>query len=319
MAKTNAGIIDLVDSQKAYSEESSRIRRELFQAEADLAEHQATLNEITGSRVAKPKSTNSVTGQKISTDELTKYRAVCGRLTFLQNKLNDYLLQQGFTEENKLVKEARDQMTEVAKTKNNLEEQYPELAELDFSAPTPVAGSASASNIGQLASLPTRIKTLKEQLLQIQAEAAKLDEAEAKIADLQRKKTVQEGNLKYFDITLQQARIDEALGPGRVSNIKAIQMPSPPFKDFKKFYKNIATLFFGGLFAGLAWAFLIEFYLDRSIKRPIEIQTKLKIPFFLSIPDLNQNGRKGLGAAARKQLEYKNGGASPATDGKLEV
>jgi len=37
---------------------------------------------------------------------------------------------------------------------------------------------------------------------------------------------------------LDQARIDEALGPGRVSNINEIQSPSPPYKDFTKFFKT---------------------------------------------------------------------------------
>jgi hypothetical protein len=53
-------------------------------------------------------------------------------------------------------------------------------------------------------------------------------------------------------------------------------------------------LAFGGIVAGLAWAFLIELVLDRSVKRPIEIESKLKVPLFLSIPDVNRNGHSRL-------------------------
>jgi Mrp family chromosome partitioning ATPase len=40
----------------------------------------------------------------------------------------------------------------------------------------------------------------------------------------------------------------------------------------------------------LAWAFLIEFYFDRSIRRPQDIERGLRIPLFLSIPDFGRNG-----------------------------
>ena len=180
--------------------------------------------------------------------------------------------------------------------------------------------TAEAADTVQVASLPLRIRSLRAQLAEIQDEAAKLDEAEAKISDLERTKKIQEGNYQYFATSLEQARIDEALGPGRVSNINVIQQPSPPYKDFSKFYKTIAMLVFGGLFAGLAWAFLIEFFLDRSVKRPVDLQSKLHIPFFLSIPDLNHNHRSRLAAAERRQLEYGGSKDLAATaNGALEI
>jgi Mrp family chromosome partitioning ATPase len=75
----------------------------------------------------------------------------------------------------------------------------------------------------------------------------------------------------------------------------------------------------------VAWAFLIEFYLDGSVKRPREIESRLKLPLFLSIPDLSQNGQKHLAQAAeRRQLQFNgngNGGGDPPAAGgdKLAV
>ena len=60
----------------------------------------------------------------------------------------------------------------------------------------------------------------------------------------------------------------------------------------------------GGILGGLALAFLIEFYLDRSVKRPTEIERKLKIPLFLSIPDVSKNGSRQ--RAGKRQLEIEN-------------
>jgi len=301
MAKTNAGIIgDVADAEKTYADENSRLRSDLLQAEAAFAQQKATVGDTLAS-THKSKDTNI---DDIPPATLAKYKSVCASLAYLQKKHNDYLFVDGYTEANRLVEETASQITETTKSKTDLEAKYPPLADLDYSPAAESAGGASsASAATDLASLPVKIQTLRDQLDQNQADSAKLEEAGIKISELEHKKTLQENNLKYFQTTLQQAQIDEALGPGQVSNIPSIQRPSPPYKEYGKFYKTIFGLCFGGFFAGLAWAILIEMFLDRSIKRPIEIQTKLKIPFFLSIPDLSQGGSRRALPVAR-QLGY---------------
>ena len=44
------------------------------------------------------------------------------------------------------------------------------------------------------------------------------------------------------------------------------------------------------MLGGIALAFLLELYLDPTLKRPIEVETRLHLPLFLSIPDAGQNG-----------------------------
>jgi uncharacterized protein involved in exopolysaccharide biosynthesis/Mrp family chromosome partitioning ATPase len=310
--KTKAGIISIETAEKTYAEQIARIRDEILQAQVDLAEHQIVL---------KPDATNTVPGAKISSDSLDEYQNVCTRLGFLERKQNDYLTQQGYTEENKLVKEVHAQIAETEKLKVNLEEKYPELA--GSYVPLPIISEQQASSSGggteQLASLQPKINVLKQQLIQIQAEAANVDEAGSKISDLQRKKLVQEGNYQYFATSLEQARIDETLGPGRVDNINSIQSPSPPFKDRSKKLKSMLMMMVGGILGGVAWAFLIEFYFDTSVKRSIEVESKLKLPLFLSIPDIARNGHKHLAATTKQRLLQQNGDASAAGSGKLEI
>jgi hypothetical protein len=60
------------------------------------------------------------------------------------------------------------------------------------------------------------------------AEAANVDRAELVIQELERRKTIEETNYRYFAATLEQTRINEALGAGRVTNISPVQNPSPP-------------------------------------------------------------------------------------------
>src|ERR1700677_1147044 len=49
-AAAGVGIIDVTDSQKFFSDEITRLRRELFEAQADLAEHQAIYNVEAGTK-----------------------------------------------------------------------------------------------------------------------------------------------------------------------------------------------------------------------------------------------------------------------------
>jgi len=309
--KTNAGIISVEITEKSYAEQIARIREDLLQMEAGLVENQVAL---------KPGTASAAAGIAASADNLDEYQTICAHLDFLKRRQDDYLTQQGYTEENKLVKEVRGQIAETEQLKTNLEEKYPLLAgsyisSTNLSVQQPEAGGGMEG----LVSPQLKINILKQQLNQLQAEAAKVDEAESKISDLQRKKQIQEGNYQYFATSLEQARIDETLGPGRVDNINSIQEPSPPFKDRSKKLKSMLLMMVGGILTGVTWAFLIEFYFDTSVKRSIEVESKLKLPLFLSIPDITRNGHKHLAATTKRRQAQQNGDAPVVENGRLEI
>ena len=99
---------------------------------------------------------------------------------------------------------------------------------------------------------------------------------------------------------LEETRIDEALGEDKAANISIIQAPSPPGKGWSKaFKKKVAMVAAGGIFGGLALAFLIELFLDRSVKRPTDIETKLRLPLFISIPAIARNGHRHLATTGK--------------------
>ena len=113
---------------------------------------------------------------------------------------------------------------------------------------------------------------------------------------------------------LEETRIDEALGEDKAANISVIQAPSPPTKGWSKaLKKKVAMVAVGGVLGGLALAFLIELFLDRSVKRPTDIETKLRLPLFISIPAIARNGHRHL-AATGNRLRLKD-----ATDNKSET
>jgi hypothetical protein len=88
-------------------------------------------------------------------------------------------------------------------------------------------------------------------------------------------------------MSLEQSRIDAALSDGRVFNISQIQAATPPISDPSKKLKVSAAILVGGIVLAIALSFLIEFYLDRSIKRPVEIENQMGLPLFISIPLLS--------------------------------
>jgi Mrp family chromosome partitioning ATPase len=142
----------------------------------------------------------------------------------------------------------------------------------------------------RLNGLQSRIKVLNSELEQVRKEEGVVDQLEGTISDLQRQKELEETNYKYYATHLEAERIDETLGAGHALNIAEIQKPSPPEIDSLKQFKLLGGIAGGGLALGVAWAFLIELYLDRSIRRAKDIEKVLNIPLFLSIPDFGRNG-----------------------------
>jgi Mrp family chromosome partitioning ATPase len=134
---------------------------------------------------------------------------------------------------------------------------------------------------------------------------------EGEILALRRQKELAEANYRYYAANLEQARISQTLGNGKVSNISQIQAPSPPFRD-KVNFKKIGLTLAAGILGGLAWAFLIDLYFDRSVRRPVDIERMLQIPLFLSIPRLKtKNLNKLMPGVPNGETSLVPNGSSP--------
>lgn len=309
-AKSSAGIISIADTEKSYTDQIGWLRGQLFEAQADLA---AEIGVMKGQEQQQTNALPTPPVLNVQAGREEEYQRICARLDFLQHRESDYYTQQGYTDENRLVQETQLEIAQEQLLKKNLEQRYPDLIGTYAPSSSQQAGSGPGgySQTLQPASLQAKIPVLKEEIAQMQGEAFKVDEAEAKITDLQRKKEMLEENYQNFAASLERSRIDETLGPGRVSNISAVETPTPPFKDYKKQIKAMCLIIGGGIFAGLAWAFFIEFYLDTSVRRSKEIESQLKLPLLISIPDISRNGHKRLiQAAERRQLQFQNGDGS---------
>ena len=132
--------------------------------------------------------------------------------------------------------------------------------------------------------IAAKTEALSSQLRGFQEKAAMLNEAGIDIAQLERKRELEESNYKYSQASLEKARIDEALDPSKMPNICVVQSPTDGQRDFSSTSKILLGLSFGSLGFGLALAFLMEKVVDRTVKRPFEIEARLHLPLLISIP-----------------------------------
>ena len=143
----------------------------------------------------------------------------------------------------------------------------------------------------QVAGTQAKIEALKARLRDIQQRTKQLSDLGPQIEELERRREMDETNYKYFAASLEKARVDEALDPSKMPNISAVQRPSPPTLETKTRNKIALGLAGGGIALGIALALLRGLALNRTVGRPLQLETQLHIPLMLSIP--YSNGRNG--------------------------
>lgn len=292
-ATHKAGIISLEDARAAYSAQLNGIRRELFGAQAELAQRTAVLAEL---QKRFPSGENSSPQTSVAPDVVAEYRTALQQIAALQQMEQEALLM--YTSTSPRVQEVRGLLESAHAARLALEEKHPQLTAVSLGGRGPELAAMDPEIVAtEVIALEARIKVLTAQLDEIRGDAAKVDQMEGIIVELRRKKELEDANYRYYSANLEQSRINETLGNGRVSNITQIQAPSPPFSDRRQLNKLLGMILGGGLLGGIVWAFLIELYFDRSIKRPADLERLVRVPLLLAIP-----------ALARRQL---NGSAVP--------
>ena len=326
-ALTKAGVISLADAKQVNIRQIAQISEEIRGAQAEFAERSTALQELVKvgafqASVAKPQTAPGsppAKTQEIPAKAVNDYRNSLQRVDLLRKKVDALLTQ--YTEGNSMVKEFRGQLDAAESQKSKLEAAYPALL---GSVVLPAASTSSQPHLGgmdlateaaKLDGIQAKIKVLNQQLAVVQANAARLTQMEGTILELERRRDLEMENYRYYAARLEQARTNEALGTAKVSNISQIETPSAPFIDWSKFKKRLAMIGASGLGVGIAWAVLIEMYLDRTVRRPVDFERSLRIPLFLSIPALGGKGRRRIrlpGLAKIKAL--RKGKSAPASD-----
>ena len=309
-AKTNAGLLDVEEAKKTYADELGKIQEQLFNTQAELAERQAALEERQKLQPLPEVASTNQAGAPMPAGKLDEYRSLCERLATFRKREQDLLSQ--FTEENALVRNIRAQITEAESQRRSLEIQYPKLAQLQLpSAQTGSPGHDWSDEEAQITALKAKLDVLNTQRDRINAQAKSINELEPAITELQRRRDIEEAKYRHFSTSLEQAHFDEALNAGKMSNISVAQAPSPAFRESRQLLKTVGLVAAGGVGGGLALAFLLELFFDSTVRRPSEVESRLRLPLFLTIPDTRKNGHLALPEPAA-ELTTPGGQPAPA-------
>lgn len=294
--RNRAGIVSLTDAKKEYAEKMARLRDDILAAQAELAERTAVLNAFRKPAPVSEPTTESEKPPGIEEPpqaKVNEYRWVIARIERLRQREAELLAQ--FTPENSRVVDARRQLADAEADRRALEVEFPSLAD---SAPVELAQSGAGGGIdipteaARISAVEAKIQVLNAQLEQVKKDAATLDEMEGGISELLRRRELEEANYRYYAARLEQARINEALGTGKVSNISQIEAPTPPQRNYRDSLKIAAALVGGMLALGLGSAFAIEMFFDRSVRRPGDVERSLGLPLFLTVPAIKRRVRK---------------------------
>ncbi|HOX56482.1 MAG TPA: cellulose synthase operon protein YhjQ/BcsQ [Candidatus Paceibacterota bacterium] len=271
--KMQAKILFPDEMKKSYQAQIGKVQDELLDTERELIERNAMVGERGLGALAV---TNGVAGA-VPPDALSNYSFATSKLEELKRQESELLLQ--YKEAYPLVQNVRERIQKLTRQKADLEQQYPTLAHLLLTAAHGSTNTVSTDVlVARKAALGIILSNLQEQATQV------LD-LEPKIAELERVKSEHQKTYELVTARLEQQQRDESLVADKVVNMSEVESPTPPGLDTKKMMKLVGMVLAGCIGMGLGLAFLIDLFLDRSIKRASDIERYLRLPVLLSIPD----------------------------------
>lgn len=312
--KNKAGIISLEGSKGEYATQLSRLRTELFSAEAELEERKAELLQYESGRLGYA-LTNSPDGEAVTNANVVSgidspNREMLSAFTVLSEKLRSLKSQEieargQYREESQPVTKIR---RRIAETEEALKALGVDPSMLRTAEPKTVGVVPGSHEVfdretarARIFALEARVGRLKKQLAEVYGQTKLLDSFENNILRLQRQKQIEEEKLRYSEANLERARFDQAIDASKLNNISVIQEPVRGGRDMTKLHKTMAGIFGGFVAVGLAIAFVTELFLDRTFKRPKEVEQTLRVPLIATIPALGSPPpKKRLGRANRK-------------------
>lgn len=280
----------LEDEKLRVAGHISDLESQIIDAESELVHLEAQLSEAQKKSIAQVDETQPVSVvPKVDESILQKYRTSQQQLAmFKQVELN--LIGQ-FTPENPQMKEAQRNISELESQLRSLEKEHPGI----LAAAGRGAGERNARQMVQdnsnltanVFSYRARLKILNDRLEMYTGRLGKMIASENTIRNLQRDLKLLDEQYQHFASKLEREQFDERLDPSSAPNISVIQSPSMPVQDNKKRLKTAGGAFAVFFALGVGLAFARELIFDQSIRSPLDIESKLQLPLFMSIPMLS--------------------------------
>lgn len=302
---SEAGIFSTQGSLDIVEQQRTQLRVDLIALEAELAGAKArastmepvfSTNEIVrenGTLVAK--ANENVTGP--SEEEFRRYQTLVDMVAQLQRRNLDLISK--FTPESSLVAANSRQLEKVEHERRQLAARFPIL--VSQTRPTRMVDIQDTSRtdidteLAKVSELEARKEIMENALAHYEEYASALPAAISRVNDLKRLRTMEEGNVDYFQSSLRRAFVDSALDPSRMPNLTLLQSPSLPRRVISA---NIKTVMFGvlggGLVLGIFAGAFSEYVLDRRVKGPEQLVKELRLPLALTIPRIRGGERDRL-------------------------
>ncbi len=311
--KSEAHISNLDHSKTQLESQQTELAKQIFQAEAQLAEIHALIDVRTkGTSSAK---TNEVGGAgdkpQPSAADITEFNLLARKLNELTKTESDYLAV--FSENSKKVVQIREEIKTVKEKINKLPIDPSYLTQAAQSGPAAPAFDFETAK-ARIASLEAMRNKLTNLFASVRFDYAKIDQVEDQITQLERKKKTDEEKLAFYEKTIYEMNLDTNIDARTRNNIPVIQNPTIIPTEFKKLGKKMGAAAGGGIALGFLLALFLDYVFNPSVKRTKDLETNLRVPVLASIPDFGRRLKLKRGHAKNGALQ-KNG--HPHTNGEI--
>ncbi len=324
--KLESGVLSLEDAMTAHEFEKNQAKTDLKSAREELRGLEARIRfhdnekergtneggaEQAPRAVVVEDAGEAPAAAMPSQQVVSRFRVMTRTLEHLYQSELD--LQDKYTPGSRTIMLTRSRIRSLERDRNELLAEHPALARIDQRPGAAAAGSAVLSPYSQdiedrasLEAVRARVIVLEAHLDDLDKQFRNLAQVESKIRELELERDMAEEHYKELASRLESARADQRLDPSRMPNIEETQSPSSPAKVYDEIMTKVIYGIAGaGLALGVGLALLLELVVDRRVKRPIEIQTRLQVPLMMSVPRIS--------GGARRRLEMKS--ATPRLPG----
>ncbi|WP_193210586.1 GumC family protein [Luteolibacter marinus] len=305
--KADSGIVSIREESTSYATQRDKIEQDLMTSEAERDALRTTVaalklrigggaepgsEEEKNREVEKPLS--SLPTQQATPEDIVIYQGLTDKLTDLRKRGNE--LSSKYADGHFLIIKNEEEVSKVEAERLALIERKPSLVLAPAGENGANVSLDPRSELERhevaLGEVEAKISRYQANLSDLEIRFRRITAIEPKMTELERRKEMEDADYRLLASKLKKAKIDHDLDPTKLSNLPVVQHPSVPERTFGDLTKKIILGLAGaGVAVGFGLAFLLELVVDRRIKRPAEIETRLQVPLMLSIPFVKPKNR----------------------------
>lgn len=279
--KSSTGIASVDEHRRLLLEQLGTLQKGISETDTEMMASRNKIKAIT--QLLKETPQNMVMA---NTKGFPNYAADGMRQKLYELQLKEQDLRSKYTDKNVLVQEVQRQ---IGTAEALLKQETPTRNQVT-NAINPAYQELKLAMVREesaVAAFDAKKDSMLVHLAALKSEIQSFNNSEVQLARLQRQKDIQEANYRKYTEKMEEARIDSALETEKISNISIAQAATNPVKPIRpRKGLNLALgVMLGGLGA-VGLAFLAEYH-DHSLKRPDDVEKRLRVPLLAAIPQFS--------------------------------